>query len=64
MHQRPAPAASASWTNIVAVGGSAGTPIGMAFECAQGVLDDGEMVPTPSCNATLVLVYDGRPTVE
>lgn len=62
LHQRPAPAASAVWTDMDVVGGPSGTPMGDAFELAQRVLADEDHVPTNAYEATLVLISDGKPT--
>ncbi|OPG12628.1 hypothetical protein B1L11_13675 [Microbispora sp. GKU 823] len=64
LHQRPVPAASLDWTNMNAVGGPSGTPMGEAFELARQVLEDEELTPARSYSSTLVLISDGRPTTR
>jgi uncharacterized protein YegL len=62
LHQRPTPTGSLDWVNMSAVGGPKGTPMGDAFELAQQVLEDEELVPIRAYSPTLVLISDGRPT--
>ncbi|MBT2207519.1 VWA domain-containing protein [Actinomadura sp. NEAU-AAG7] len=64
LHLRPVPAASVTWTNMDAVGGPSGTPMGAVFELARRVLDDEDLVPASAYDPTLVLISDGRPTSE
>jgi uncharacterized protein YegL len=64
VHQRPLPAASVAWTDMKAVGGPEGTPMGAAFETALRVMGDESLVPARAYEATLVLISDGRPTSE
>lgn len=64
LHQHPTPASMAIWADMKAVGGPEGTPMGRAFERAQQVLEDEELVPARAYDATLVLISDGRPTTE
>lgn len=64
LHQHPEPAAAATWTDMEAIGGPAGTPMGEAFELARQILDDEEMIPARAYDVTLVLISDGRPTSE
>jgi uncharacterized protein YegL len=64
LHQRPTPASMVTWADMEAVGGSQGTPMGLAFEHVQRVLEDEELMPACAYDATLVLISDGRPTTE
>ncbi|TDC15525.1 tellurite resistance protein TerY [Actinomadura bangladeshensis] len=64
LHHPLVPAAEASWADMSAVGGPAGTPMGEAFDLASEVLADGSAVPARAFAPTLVLVSDGAPTSE
>ncbi|GAA1717152.1 vWA domain-containing protein [Nonomuraea bangladeshensis] len=62
LHQKPLPAASVKWTDMTATAGPSGTPMGAAFELAQAVLEDKELMSEQAHPATLVLISDGEPT--
>lgn len=64
LHQPPAPASSAAWTDMDVAGGQEGTPMGDAFDLAHRVLSDEDLVPARAYPATLVLISDGRPTSQ
>jgi uncharacterized protein YegL len=64
LFRRPIPASAVDWADMDAVGGPSGTPMGGAFELAQQVMADEEMVPARAYAATLVLISDGMPTTE
>lgn len=58
LHQPLASAASISWHDLSASGG---TPLGTAFKMAKAMIEDKDVVPSRAYRPTVVLVSDGRP---
>lgn len=59
LHQPMGPASRAAWVDLAPRGR---TPMGGAFEMAQALLDDPDVVPDRAFPPVLVLVSDGMPT--
>ena len=58
LHQQLASAASISWHDLSASGG---TPLGTALKMAKAMIEDKDLLPSRAYRPTVVLVSDGKP---